>query len=221
MRRSPPCSGRRRSLGGPGDEAGFTLVEMAVAMFIMGIFMALVVTGMTHLINPTLQTEAIRDSSDQLDIAFLDMDSEVRYASEIWQPYEGETGANVLDGNWDVLFASTFNGAAVATCNELRYNPQAGELLESSWTEGATAAPGFKVIASDLTGTGDPFTPVNVTGTVYSEQELQVTLTAVSGSGGATEETKSQVMFTALNSTTNAYVSPTPGEGCEATWAET
>ncbi|HMK97392.1 MAG TPA: type II secretion system protein, partial [Acidimicrobiales bacterium] len=64
---------------GPPD-AGFTLVEMGVAMLIMAIFLVLIVQSMVHLVNPTLQTEAIRDSSNQLDIAFLDLDGEVRYA---------------------------------------------------------------------------------------------------------------------------------------------
>lgn len=201
-------------------DGGFTLVELAVAMVIMTVFMALVVTGMIHVLNPSGQTAAFRDSSDQLDTAFLDLDSKVRYASEIWEPYEGQEGAT-LDGNWDVLFASTFDGATEPSCTEIQYQPGTGELFQASWTEGSATTPGFKLLANDLTGTADPFTPVNTstTNSDYDEQELQVTLKAAAGTASQRETSASQVTFTALNSTTNTFASATTGE-CWATWTK-
>jgi prepilin-type N-terminal cleavage/methylation domain-containing protein len=211
------------------DDKGFTLVEMGVAVLIMTIFMALVIAGLIHVLNPTVQTEAIRDSSGQLNIAFLEMDSEVRYASEIWSPYPGKNSGGVADGNWDVLFQSTFNGATEPTCTELQYDPTSGDLSQASWTEGATSQPAFEVIAQGLTGTSDPFTEVNATNSNFMEQELEVTLTAVSGSGNGVEKTTSQVTFTALNSSSSAYSDPTsttsvsqpnPTGACWASWTQ-
>jgi len=179
-------------------------------MFIMTILMALITTTMVHLVNPALQTEAIRDSSDNLNIAFLDLDSEVRYASQIWAPYAGTSG-----DTWDVLFTSTFDGAATPNCWELQYNDGLGELLQQTWSEGATSAPGFKMLVNGLTGTADPFAIVSNTN--FEEVQLSVTLSAASGTGEAYEKTSSSVTFTALNSTGNAAATGTACGGPFAT----
>ena len=76
----PPVHGRPHR---KPEEEGFTIVEMAVSMLILSIFLVMFMTSMVHIFKPTLQTESMRDSSDQLDLAFLDLDSQVRYAYEI------------------------------------------------------------------------------------------------------------------------------------------
>jgi hypothetical protein len=144
------------------------------------------------------------------------MDSQVRYATQIWTPY---AGAPSTDDTWDLLFDSTFNGATSATCTELKYSWSLGELFEANWTEGATATPGYKVLATNLTGASDPFTPIDPTNSAFSEQQLQITFTATAGGGAGRESTTSQVTFTALNSTTYLYSSATSG-GCYTTWAQ-
>ena len=99
-----------------------------MAMLIMGILLTMIVATMVHLFTPTLQAEAIRDSSDQLDIAFMQLDSQVAYASQIWAPYQGVPGS---DDDWDIEYESTFSGAQEPTCTELKYQFGAGELLEA------------------------------------------------------------------------------------------
>ncbi len=194
-------------------EAGFTLVEMGVSLLILSIFMAMIVSGMVHLVGPALQTGAIRDSSDQLDIAFLDLDSEVRYASAVWAPYAGNA-----NDDWDIEFESTFSGAAEPTCTELKYNYATGQLLQASWSVGSNVAPGFKVLATDLTGSADPFdAPVQSASSPYQKVQLMVTLSATSGSGPNMKTTKSSVTFTALNSTSSQVASNSDTD-CTATW---
>jgi prepilin-type N-terminal cleavage/methylation domain-containing protein len=191
-------------------ETGFTLVELSVAMLIFAIFMVMVISAMVHLVNPTVQTESIRDSSDQLDIAFLDLDSEVRYAYDIWAPYQGTAG-----NDWDIEYESTFNGAAEPTCSELRYNYSSGQLLQASWSEGATTTPSFKMLAEDLTGSSDPFQVIQ--NSSYEKVQLMVTLSAASGNGAGKETTSSSVTFTALNST--SYEEATSADTqCTASW---
>jgi len=201
------------------SDHGFTLVEMGVAMLIMAVFMVLIVQSMVHLVNPTLQTEAIRDSSNQLDIAFLDLDGEVRYASEIWQQYQGSPAS---DDNWDVVFESTYNGAPTPTCTELRYNWSSGQLTQSSWALGTPTTPTFKLLANDLTTTSDPFNafdPVTTTGnTNYQKEQLTVTLSAASGTGPAHETTSSSVTFTALNSAGPTVTPWSSSTACYAAW---
>jgi prepilin-type N-terminal cleavage/methylation domain-containing protein len=208
MRRiSPPSAARLRARR---EETGFTLVELSVAMLIFAIFMVMVISAMIHLVNPTVQTESIRDSSDQLDIAFLDLDSEVRYAYDIWAPYQGSAGKD-----WDVEYESTFNGAVEPTCTELQYNYSSGELLSASWSEDATATPSFKMLADDLTGSSDPFQVIQ--NSTYEKVQLMVTLSATSGNGSGKETTSSSVTFTALNST--SYEEATSADTqCTASW---
>ncbi len=185
---------------------------MAVAMLIMSIFLVMFMTSMIHLFNPTFQTESMRDASDQLDLAFLDLDSQVRYAYAVWQPYQGSPSTN---DDWDVEYESTFNGAIYPTCTELKYNYGSGELLTASWSEGSTVTPSFKMLADDLTGTSDPFQVVQ--NSSYSKVQLMVTLSATSGTGAATETTTSSVTFTALNSTSYQAAGSSDTQ-CTASW---
>jgi prepilin-type N-terminal cleavage/methylation domain-containing protein len=184
-----------------GPEKGFTIVEMSVAMLIMAVVMSLVTTGMDHLINPTLQTESLRNASGQLNDAFLQLDSEVRYASAVWTPVTGPAN------DFEVVFESTFEGSATPTCTQLRYSYVNGTLLQASWPTGQAAEPPFKVIASGLATSAttpaepDPF--VIVSNPNYQKVQLEVELSAIVGGSGAITTTSSSVTFTALNSTGN------------------
>ena len=206
---SPRVPGRPRR---KPEEKGFTIVEMAVSMLILSIFLVMFMTSMVHIFKPTLQTESMRDSSDQLDLAFLDLDSQVRYAYQIWQPYQGTPST---DDNWDIEYESTFNGAIYPTCTELQYNFHSGELLSASWAQGTTVTPSFKLLANDLTGTGDPFQVIQ--NSSNSKVQLMVTLSATSGTGGGTETTTSSVTFTALNSL-SYQAAGTSNTQCSASW---
>lgn len=143
---------------------------------------------------------------------FSNLDSQVRYAYEIWQPYQGTPST---DHNWDIEYESTFNGAIYPTCAELQYNFHSGELLSASWTQGTTVTPSFKILANDLTGTGDPFQVIQ--NSSNSKVQLMVTLSATSGTGGGTETTTSSVTFTVLNSLSYQAAS-TSNTQCTASW---
>lgn len=199
-------------------EHGFTLVETSVALLIMAAVMALVTTAIVHLTNTTLQVENTRTSADSLTIAFLDLDSQVRYANEIWSPYAGTPAS---DDTWDIEFESNYSGAAQNTCTELQYNYATGQLLRANWLVGATTAPSYKLLASGLSGTADPFQVIS--NPAFQEVQLMVTLSASSGSGYARETRSSSVTFTALNSTSNQPDSATDNScsalnGGTATW---
>jgi hypothetical protein len=181
-------------------------------MLIMGILLTMIVPMMVHLFTPTLQSQAITNSSDQLDIAYMQLDSEVPYASQIWAPYQGSPGS---DDDWDIEYESTFSGAQEPTCTELKYEWGTGQLLQATWTEASTVTPSFKAIASDLTGSADPFQVVQ--NSSYEKVQLMVTLSALSGSGTARETTSSSVTFTALNSTSYQEAS-TADTDCTASW---
>jgi len=202
------CRGARRAR----NDAGFTLVEMSISLLILGIFMTMFTPVMTGLIDPALRTRSMGNSSEQLDLAFLRLDSQIRYASKIWAPYAGTPSS---DNDWDVEFESNLSGAAQPTCTELQYNYGSGQLLEATWAKGSNTAPSFGVLASGLTGASDPFTPVQ--NPSFQKVELTVTLSAASGSGRTGASTTSSVTFAALNSTGNQVASSSDTD-CTAAW---
>lgn len=190
---------------------GFTLVEMAVAMMLMSVVLVLTMTGMVHLLNPTLQTQAIGTTTSQLDLAFFNLDQQVHYASSIWAPYQG-TG-----GNYDVLFEWTFNGQSNASCSQLQLSTTTGELLERTWPAASppSSAPGWHIWATNLIVPSPATNPFSFPTTLYAKQELTVTLTAASGTGQAHRTEVSSMTFTALDtSSANAPNTTT----CNASW---
>jgi prepilin-type N-terminal cleavage/methylation domain-containing protein len=203
----------RRTADSPRhSERGFTIVELSVAMAVMGILTIMIIGGMANLETPAAQTQAIRDSSSNLDLAYFTLDSEVRYAYEIWAPYAGTPST---DDTWDVRWESTFQGGSEPTCTELKYNYSSGQLSQASWTSGSATTPSFKVLASSLTGSTDPFTIIS--NSAYQEVQLQVNLTAAAGNGAAYETSSSSVTFTALNSADN-QPAPSTDTDCTAAW---
>lgn len=182
------------------------MVEMAVAMLVMSILMTLVVSGMDNLIKPALQTRSIQASSEDIDLAFLKLDSEVRYASAVWA-----VNTNASHNNWNIEFESTFNGNPTPTCTELQYTWTTGQLSQATWPDTSTSSatpPTFGPIGTGFaTGTSAsvpiPFT-INPNATTYQKVQLMVTLTASAGTGSARETTSSSIIFTAINTTSNA-----------------
>ncbi len=176
---------------------GFTLVEMAVAMMLMSVVLVLTITGMIHLLNPTLQTEAIGTTTSQLDLAFFNLDQQVHYASSIWAPYKGTAG------NYDVVFEWTFNGQSNASCSQLQMSPTTGQLLERTWPASSppSTAPGWHIWATNLIVPSPAANPFSFPTTLYAKQELTVTLTAASGTGQAYRTEVSSMTFTALDTT--------------------
>lgn len=190
-------------------------------MLLMTILMTLVIAGLNHNWEAALQTQSIRDSSEQIDLAFLTLDSEVRYASAVWAPNQASAQTD-----WNVEFETQSNSttATTPTCTELQYNYGSGKLSQATWPDtqtSSTSAPAFKVLATGLaTGTStfaSPFTanPINPATSHYQKVQLMVTLTASAGTGTAHETTSSSVTFTAVN-TTNTTLASSPGD-CDPT----
>jgi hypothetical protein len=194
------------------NRAVLSLVELAVAMMIMSAVLALTVTGMVHVLNPTAQTAAIGNTSTQLDMAFINLDQQVRYASAVWVPTQPDPA-----GNYEVLYEWTFDGSSNATCSQLEADYTDGYLRQRTWsaTSPPVSAPGWHIWATNIvpnTPAGDPF---SVPAQGYNKQQLTVTLTAASGMGQAHTTSQSSVTFTALDTTTAAAPTTTT---CNATW---
>jgi hypothetical protein len=180
---------------------------MTVAMAVMSILTVLVMSGMNHILNSDMQTEAVRNSSDQVDFAFLTLDSEVRYASAVWAVNQVTTGGHT-DYNVEFETQSNVTTSTTPNCTELQYNYATGQLLQATWPDTQTSsstAPGFEVLASGLSTSvsASPFT-INPVTSNYKKVQLMVTLSATAGTGTAHETASSSVTFTAVNTTSTA-----------------
>jgi prepilin-type N-terminal cleavage/methylation domain-containing protein len=171
-------------------DRGITLIEVVVAMTIMAVAMSVFTGGMLQMYRAANRTEATANAQSQVNIAFLRLDKEIRYAAGISAP--GSVGSDRY-----VEFLTTYTGTP--WCTQLRLSASALQLQRRTWMQGSSPlVPGPWVpLASEVTST-QPFTlsPANAT---FNFQRLQVKLTATSGSGATATPKQSDLTFTALN----------------------
>jgi type II secretory pathway pseudopilin PulG len=161
-----------------------SLIEITVAMSIMGIFLAMATPLFLRLYGTEDATELTSAAQSQVNTAFLRLDAEIRYATAISAP--GQLG---LD--WYVEYVT--NPAGTLTCTELRLTA-AGEFQRRSWPLGSHPTNPFTVLVAGLDAGGPtvPFSLVNP-GSSTIVQRLAITLKAA-GSPSF------DVNFAALNS---------------------
>jgi len=188
----------------PGDDSGVTLVEVAVAMTLTSIFMALFTTGLLQVFRVFGHDQAAAIAQEQVHVAFQRLDNQIRYAAGI--SAEGQVGPD-----WYVEFLTTYTGSPV--CTQLRLTP-GGQLQLRQWDQGDTP-PTFTVLASGA-GAGHPFTrhPV-VVGSGIDFQRLSVDLSVSGGKDAGSREIS--VMFTALNTSPTTKSDTTCVEGRPST----
>jgi prepilin-type N-terminal cleavage/methylation domain-containing protein len=172
------------------DDSGVTLIEMMVSMGLMGVFMAIFTTGMIGMFTSANKNESINDAQAQLNIAFLNLDREVRYASTISTPGQ-------VAGAWYVELLITNSGTA--RCTEIRLDPATAKLERRSWVQGSPASSGdaWRPLASRVTSTA-PFTLIPADPEV-NFQRLRLRLLSTAGGANSGTTTETDVTFTALN----------------------
>lgn len=168
-------------------EDGWSMVEVAVSMVILSIFMAMMTTGVIEVFRAVNGSTAIADAQSQVNLAFLKLDRDVRYASDI--STEGQ-----VNGDWYVEYLSTYTGTAM--CSELRLSAAAKTLQRRTWVQGTTPPATWTLLATGVSS-AKPFT-VTASST-YAFPRLRLDVTAVAG-GGSTAATKQfSVTFTVVN----------------------
>jgi prepilin-type N-terminal cleavage/methylation domain-containing protein len=194
----------RRLVVVPRDDDGVTLVEVMVAMVIMGFLMSMVTGAVIQIYHAVNAVSAQSQAQDQVNAAFIRLDKEIRYARGVSDPA-------LVSGAYYVEYLISVD--TVDTCVELRLDPTAAVLQRRQWIEtSTTTAPGdWTTLADNVTGTA-PFTVVPadlnaLTGFRFQRLTLDI-VSAVAGGNpnnpssaraGATRETN--VTFTALNAT--------------------
>jgi hypothetical protein len=217
-----------------GDE-GTTLMELMVGMGVMSIAMAIFTTAIVSMFSSTSKTQAVVNSSAQLNTAFGRLDVQVRYASDIYQPTRPPTGQSTP--YWSVIFQT--DDPTSTTCRQLTIRPIGSttvlNLVENTWTipvnsDGSLLPPGpvsqsqlaAGVALVDQNGTAvTPFDVLEVPpaqgASGITVQRLHLQLVAVDGANKSKTRSFSEIWFSALNSampSTARSGGPT-GKACE------
>jgi prepilin-type N-terminal cleavage/methylation domain-containing protein len=174
-------------------DEGFSLIEVVVSMSVMAVFMAMMTTGIVQVYRVINTTDAMSAAQAQANIAFLRLDREIRYASDL--STEGQVGSD-----WYVEYLTTFTGTPA--CTELRLHVANGQLQRRSWTQGGTVPTTWTVLASGVSATR-PFTFRSADST-YNYPRLALNLTAQAGGGRTASTRQMSVTFTAQNTTSSS-----------------
>ena len=146
------------------------------------------------------QALASSRASSQVTLAFLALDSEIRYASEINVPGQDSS----TPPNYYVEFQSSWNTNAQdePQCTQLEYNNAGGELEQRSWYVGGTAPAGWQVLASSLktSVSSDPFSLSDAA----SPWQLSMTIGSVVSSGSTEGAAQSSFTITAVDTTASS-----------------
>jgi Tfp pilus assembly protein PilV len=184
------ATARRRASRRGATDAGITLVEVVVSMTILSVVMAMFTGGVLQMYRAANRTEAAATSQSQINIAFLRLDKEIRYAAGISTP--GSVASDPY-----VEFLTTYTGTPV--CTELRLRVAARQLQRRTWAQGSsplTPSPWIP-LASDISST-QPFT-LSAADATFNFQRLRLKLVATSGAGGTATSKQTDVTFTAMN----------------------
>jgi type II secretory pathway pseudopilin PulG len=194
--------GRWRPAECLGRDEGTSLIELVVGMVLMSIFGGLFTGAIVMMNNSMNKSQAVNQSSSQLNQAFLTLDKTIRYASAISTPGLGTATPN----EWYVELRSTYTGTAI--CTQLRVDDATKQLQSRTWTDaGPTAtASAWLPLASNVTnGTAAPgastqpfFLVPSLANTRF--QQLRVNLISPAGSGVSLTTSLSSFTFSALNS---------------------
>ena len=179
-------------------EDGVTLVEMVVGMAIMMIFLGIFTVAMVGMSKSESKARSVSDTASQVNVAFLWLDRNVRYAS-------GLTAPGTSSGDFYVELSNTGSGNQV--CTQVRLHVANQQLQQRSWTVSGssyTNLSSWLPIASNIVNTTNPFSvAATATGTEV-HQQLGISLTSTGGAASNPTTTTSSFTLTAVNS-------PAPG----------
>jgi type II secretory pathway pseudopilin PulG len=171
-------------------DTGITLAEVVVSMSIMSVLMAVFTVGIVQMYRSANHNESVSTAQSQLNVAFLRLDKEIRYAAAISTP--GAVGSDFY-----VEYLTTSAGAR--RCSQLRLHAADRQLQLRTWTQGSPDGPAtaWVPLASGVGADSDqPFAPDPDNASRF--ERLRLTLVATYGPRD--RPTSMSITFTALNS---------------------
>jgi len=184
-----------------GADAGMTMIEVTVTMVVMAVVMSVFTTAIVGMLRSANRTDTLSNAQSQLNLAFIRLDKEIRYAAGISK--EMPAGA---DKDWYIEYLTTNTGTRL--CTELRLHVATHQLQRRTWiqppppvTPGSVTPTAWIPLASNVSNPTQPFTFLAADKTT-NFQRLALSLTAGTGSSPATSR-HTEITFTALDTSLN------------------
>lgn len=171
----------RRALPARTGEAGFTLVELMMAMSVFLVFLTIIVSSVISITAASGRAQVVAQSSNGVLVVFQNLDRQIRYADSINFP-----GAGATAGSRYVEFRVPASPPSViATCVQWRYWPATKSIQSRQWPESSAPSPNWATKVSNVIDTGAATYPFKLTPAANGGSATQQLLLAIS-SGTAT-----------------------------------
>ncbi len=220
---------RLRARPAKGEE-GMTMMELLVGMSVMAIFLAVSTSAIVGMFSSTSKIQTLQNTSSQLNLAFNQLDKQVRYASVIYLA----TGPTTTPATPDWAVAFETDNPSSTTCTQLKIRTVADgsgqlQLVERTWnvtvnSDGSltqTAISNWSQLAVGISLTDQnqaSVTPFAVsTPTGGNVQQLRLRLVDVGGVNQSLTRSFTEISFSALNSTAASSAYPTGSTGTTCT----
>jgi prepilin-type N-terminal cleavage/methylation domain-containing protein len=186
------------------EEAGFTLVELLVAMSVFAVFLTMIVSSVIAISAASARAQLVARSSNGVLVVFQNLDRQIRYADSINFP-----GPGVTAGSRYVEFRVPASSASsgVATCMQWRYWPATKSIQSRQWPESGTPSATWATKVSNVIDTGAagyPFKLTPATTAASGPSTQQLVLSISSGTASLTSGASISSNFVARNSSTNS-----------------
>lgn len=183
-------------------QAGFTLIELIVAMGIFLVFVSLFLVAVTSLSHGMTRARLTAEASSGVLLVFQNVDRQVRYADAISIPGNGPSGARYIEFRIPAASARSF----AVTCTQWRYEPSKGTMSSREWTDAVGATPTrWTQKLSDVIPSGDtnyPFRLLQPGATGSTKQQFELSID--SGNAGLESGAEITTRFVARNSSTSS-----------------
>jgi prepilin-type N-terminal cleavage/methylation domain-containing protein len=172
------------------DDDGLTLIEMVVAIVVLTVVMSMFTGAMLQIYRNVNKTEAVSGVQSQLNVAFLRLDKEIRYASAI---------SDQVTSGGDYFFRFLISNTGTSRCVELKLDGTAKKLLRRDWTQtsGTPAVSPWLPLASSVTSTS-PFLTSDAADS-YAAPSVRIRLRATTGATNDASSRATDMTFTAQN----------------------
>jgi prepilin-type N-terminal cleavage/methylation domain-containing protein len=189
------------------SDAGYSLIELIVAMTIFTIFIAVFLAAVVGLARGTTQARASSESAGGVMLVFQNIDRQVRYADAINFP-----GASSATGYRYIEFRTPASSMPTneTTCTQWRFLPDQKRIESRRWkdTPGSVATPWATKLATVISKPDATYPFALIPAAGPSKQQLQLSIDAGLASGSG--KTSISTSFVARNSS-DTSVSNTAG----------
>ncbi len=192
---------RRAVEGGP--QAGFSLVELVVAMSIFAVILGIFAVTIVNFSNATTRTVATSDQTSTARTVYDLLDKQVRQADAIGRPA-------LVGTNWYVEYRDSTVNPAI--CTQWVVRTATGTLAMRQWTTGVSTpvVGAWQALATDDTNPAAGQAPFSFTPATTASPFQQLTVYLSFQAGGPAKATVITSTFTAVNSSTSTSTNPDP-----------